>query len=384
MRRRRERTRGQSLVEFALTLPVILIIVMLGLDLGRVFLGWVNLNNTARIAANYAATNSGPLNAGNAGALAAYRQLVQNDADTINCELPTPVPGPTYPGGTQLGADAIAEITCKFSVLTPIVSNIIGSPVDVSAASTFPIRTGIVGGTPGGGPPAPVASFNASPMSGDAPLVVAFTDFSTNNTTWAWDFDGNGSVDSTIKSPPPWTYTVPGTYAAKLTVSNGITSSSDTKSINVTTPPGPIADFVLTPPSGLAPLSVSFTEQSTGSPITWAWAFGDGTTATIQNPPAKTYAAGTYTVSLTVTDAGGLTSTTSKTLTVTATNPSCIVPDFKNLITSDAIQTQWQAAGFDTTVIFNPLRPPEYKIKGQSIAKGQSRPCSGTVITVNN
>ena len=104
----------------------------------------------------------------------------------------------------------------------------------------------------------------------------------------------------------------------------------------------------------------------------------------MQNPPSKNYAAGTYTVSLTVTDAGGLTSTTSKTLTVTATNPTCIVPDFKNLDTSDAIQTQWQAAGFDTTVIFNPLRPPEYKIKGQSIAKGQSRPCSGTVITVTN
>ena len=58
------------------------------------------------------------------------------------------------------------------------------------------------------------------------------------------------------------------------------------------------------------------------------------------------------------------------------------VPDFKNLTTSDAIQTLWQAAGFDTTVIFNPLRPPEFKISKQSLAKGSVLPCSGTVITV--
>jgi PKD repeat protein len=383
--RRRRRSRGQSLVEFAITLPVILLIVMVGIDFGRVFLGWVNLNNTARIAANYAAANSKLLSAGNAAALASYRQLVANDARTINCALPNPIPAPSYPSGTDLGDDAQVSITCRFGIITPIISSVLGSPIDVSAASVFPIRTGIVAGVPGGGPPAPRAAFNASPTTGDAPLVVTFTDVSTNNSTWAWDFDGNGTVDSTVKAPPAWTYSVPGTYQPKLTVSNGITSDTATKTINVLTPPGPIADFTITPPTGTAPLTVSFTNTSTGTIVTWAWTFGDGTTSSVKDPPNKTYGtANTYSISLTVTDSFGLSSTTTKSLVVAAAIPMCTVPDFKGDTTSNLTQVKWQAAGFTTTVIFNPLRPPEYRIKGQSLTKNSVHPCNGTVITVTN
>ena len=52
---RRGPRRGQSIVEFALVLPVLLFLLLMGLDFGRVFLGWVNLNNAARVGANYAA-----------------------------------------------------------------------------------------------------------------------------------------------------------------------------------------------------------------------------------------------------------------------------------------------------------------------------------------
>ena len=50
-----DRSRGQSLVEFALVLPLILLLMLIAIDFGRVFLGWVGLNNAARVAANYAA-----------------------------------------------------------------------------------------------------------------------------------------------------------------------------------------------------------------------------------------------------------------------------------------------------------------------------------------
>ncbi len=53
----KDRSRGQSLVEFALVLPMILLLMLIALDFGRVFLGWVALNNSARVAANYAAMN---------------------------------------------------------------------------------------------------------------------------------------------------------------------------------------------------------------------------------------------------------------------------------------------------------------------------------------
>jgi hypothetical protein len=51
--------------------------------------------------------------------------------------------------------------------------------------------------------------------------------------------------------------------------------------------------------------TVQFTDTSTGSPTSWLWNFGDSTTSTLQNP-TKTYSSpGTYTVTLTATNAGG-------------------------------------------------------------------------------
>ncbi|RMH01400.1 MAG: PKD domain-containing protein, partial [Planctomycetota bacterium] len=67
----------------------------------------------------------------------------------------------------------------------------------------------------------------------------------------------------------------------------------------------PTADFVGAPTSGAAPLVVDFRDLSTGSPTSWNWDFGDGNTATAQNPSHTYTQAGTYTVSLTVSNAYG-------------------------------------------------------------------------------
>lgn len=79
------------------------------------------------------------------------------------------------------------------------------------------------------------------------------------------------------------------------------------------------AGFSVSPASGQAPLPVQFTDTSTGTPTAWSWAFGDGTTSAVQNP-GHTYAqAGTYDVTLTVTDAAGATDTRTVPAAVTAT-----------------------------------------------------------------
>jgi PKD repeat protein len=73
-------------------------------------------------------------------------------------------------------------------------------------------------------------------------------------------------------------------------------------------------------------LSCVFTDASTdpdgAADITgWSWNFGDGATANVQNPPAHGYAtAGDKSVTLTVTDAAGLSNTLTKTVTVAAAN----------------------------------------------------------------
>jgi PKD repeat protein len=68
---------------------------------------------------------------------------------------------------------------------------------------------------------------------------------------------------------------------------------------------GPTASFNASPTSGPAPLSVAFTDTSTGSPTSWSWNFGDGQASTDQSPTHVYSAAGTYTVSLTASNAGG-------------------------------------------------------------------------------
>jgi PKD repeat protein len=84
----------------------------------------------------------------------------------------------------------------------------------------------------------------------------------------------------------------------------------------------PVADFTFTNASGTEPLDVAFTDASTpaGNIAQWAWDFGDGTNATVQNPVHTYDTAGLYPVNLTVTDQTGATSTKIETDAVTV-NP---------------------------------------------------------------
>ncbi len=148
------------------------------------------------------------------------------------------------------------------------------------------------------GPGAPTANFTASPTSGCAPLTVNFTDQSTGDiTSWSWDF-GDGTTST--EQNPTHTYNSAGTYTVSLTVTGPGGSDTETKVDYITVSEPPVADFVGSPTSGNAPLTVNFTDQSTGNPTSWSWDFGDGNTSTAQNPSHTYNAAGTYTVTLTV------------------------------------------------------------------------------------
>ena len=89
----------------------------------------------------------------------------------------------------------------------------------------------------------------------------------------------------------------------------------------VTTASGPTASFSAAPTSGVAPLTVQFTDTSTGSPTAWAWDFGDGGNSTAQNPSHAYTAAGTYTVQSTVTNSAG-SDTLTRTGLISVNSPS--------------------------------------------------------------
>jgi PGF-pre-PGF domain-containing protein len=73
--------------------------------------------------------------------------------------------------------------------------------------------------------------------------------------------------------------------------------------------PAPVAAFTANVTSGVAPITVAFTDTSTGA-AAWSWTFGDGGTSSKQHPVHTYLTAETYTVTLTVTNAGGSSSTT--------------------------------------------------------------------------
>jgi PKD repeat protein len=186
-------------------------------------------------------------------------------------------------------------------------------------------------------PPPLTADFTASPLSGEAPLTVTFTDASSGEpTSWSWDF-GDGAT-STAQNPAH-AYSEPGEYSVTLTVSNGSNTSARTRSSYVTVGETlPLAaDFTGGPLAGAAPLEVSFVDASAGSPTAWSWSFGDGSTSTAQNPAHTYTAAGTYSVTLTVTNAAGDTSTRTRSSYVSVAPPEPPVASFTASPTSGIV-----------------------------------------------
>ncbi|MCG3164529.1 MAG: hypothetical protein POELPBGB_00283 [Bacteroidia bacterium] len=154
----------------------------------------------------------------------------------------------------------------------------------------------------------PLASFAAANTSGCGPLTVSFTESSTDAVAWYWNF-GDGST--TTEQNPTHIYTVQGTYDVSLTVTD-LNGCSDTLiNLDMVVVTGSIPDFEIASTQGCDTLLVQFSDLSSppGSVLTWFWDFGDGTTSTQQNPSHIYQNAGTYDVSLTISDDAGCTNT---------------------------------------------------------------------------
>jgi len=164
----------------------------------------------------------------------------------------------------------------------------------------------------------PLASFTSSCDGLACQFIDTSTDSDGSIVGHQWTFGDGWSSNS---ASPDHTYFGAGTYAVTLVVTDNI-GAKDTTSATVTVAePGqaPTASFTTV----CTDLSCDFTDTSTGGQgtiVAWTWDFDDGDTTSVQHPSHAFAVAGTYTVSLVVTDDAGLSDTFDRDVIVPATN----------------------------------------------------------------
>ncbi|WP_298462718.1 PKD domain-containing protein, partial [uncultured Cellulomonas sp.] len=207
----------------------------------------------------------------------------------------------------------------------------VGASTYVSAsARNLPVAVGYddLAVRPTVAPPAPNAAPTARAASAVSDLAArldgsASTDVDGTIRTYAWSF-GDGSTGTGASATH--SYATAGTYTVRLTVTDddGATGTT-TVPVTVSAPNvAPVATVASSATDLTARLDGTASTDPDGKVVSHLWSFGDGSTGTGATT-THTYAkAGSYTVSLTVTDDDGATSTTRSTVAVTA--PVALVP----------------------------------------------------------
>lgn len=126
MTRRREA--GQSMVEVAFVLPVLLLILLGIFDFGRAIYAYNTVANAAREAARLAVVDQ------NASAVVAEgkRTALGLDPDTVDVTFPTPA-------CALIGCKAVVTVEHQWTAITPIIGAVIGS-IALEATTEMPIE----------------------------------------------------------------------------------------------------------------------------------------------------------------------------------------------------------------------------------------------------
>jgi PKD repeat protein len=161
----------------------------------------------------------------------------------------------------------------------------------------------------------PTAVFTAVP-AGLTVTVNAGDSVAPNGslTDYAWTFGDNSTGTGVTTSH---TYTAAGTYTVGLNVTDNL-GRHGTVTHTVTVNAAPVARFTATPTGLTVSMDGTASSDAGGTISAYAWKFGDGGIATGATASHAYTAAGSYTITLTVTDNSGLTGTVSQLVTVTA------------------------------------------------------------------
>lgn len=277
--RHHEHSRGQSLVELSLILPVLLVLIAATLDLGRVFYSQITISNAAR---------EGAMQAAETPTSFLVNQACNKTTNKVMCRVVNEAKG-----SFVSVAPADVSLAC-----TPACTTGIGNTVSVSVNGHFALITPLLAGFLGGQ--------NLTLTSTVAAQIITEPDI-------------NSPISTATPTPTP-APTATAT-ATPTPTGTGTAAPTGTATPVPTTPPCflPVAHFTVAPTSGVRdknnrPGTVFvFTNTTTNMPAycnpIWSWTFGDGSGVSSAENPTYVYATSKtnpgYTVTLAASNAAG-------------------------------------------------------------------------------
>jgi len=222
----------------------------------------------------------------------------------------------------------------------------------------------------------PIASFNAAPVNGCAPLTVNFQDNSTFQTTgiaaWHYDFGDPPSGNNNINAHPEGahTYNTAGEYTVTYVITDSNGCQSTDRIFNMVQVNKPQVSFTDTLVSGCQGVNACFTSTTPNPGIHYQWLFGDSGTSTLASPCHLYTRSGSFNIAVIATDGTGCTDTVSRQQpidvviphpafiadTTTATCPPLQV-SFSNLTTGydPSVTWYWRFGDGQVSTLKNPF-----------------------------
>lgn len=254
----RPRSRGQALVELAIILPVLLLLFLATLDLGRLFYSSITLSNAAREGAMEASVNPDSWVAGGACNKSTNRimcRAVNEAKGSFVTVAPAGVSRWCTPDCTPaLGTTVTVRVEGQFSLITPLMAVFTGGQtVTLASEATVQIATAPIGGVASTPTPSPTPSPTASPTPTPSPTPSGSA----------------GPTPPATASPTP--VPTPQCFAPTANFTVSPSSGSRRKNVNF-----PGTTFVFTDTSS---------NMAAGCGTIWSWSFGDGSgSSSLQNP----------------------------------------------------------------------------------------------------
>lgn len=357
------------MVEFALVLPLLAVLLMMAVDFGRVFFGWVGLQNAARIGANFGATHpdsdwTDPADPDRI----AYVDQIEADAAGINCDLPDPLDLPAFPDGTDISDPSVVALTCDFSLLSGFLAPVMGgSTVTLGAEATFPIRYGPFVGPAGGGepPPPPPPTCREVPDLDNLTVADART---------AWTAAGFTGTFYPVFGQDTEIVVVDSQLTNPASIPEDCIEPDATITVDSDPPPAtPCAGTEARVPQ-MAGLRLQDAKAAWDLNL-FIGAFSPAVTNSNKN---NTVASQTINPDIAVGLCAPKSSTASLGLGSPPPPPDCTVPNFIGSQTNGT-QSTWEAAGFTTTVTYKQQNSRPYVINDQNKVSNSIILCSSSL-----